>query len=303
MYTAAQIMSGLAVLQAQNLVLTNDDGWAVAQIRAQYAALTNAGFEVVLSSPAENMSGTGSSTATPIPLIIPCEYDSCPAGSPAYGCNASEHHFNYVNAYPVDAARYGVDTLAPQFFNGSAPDLVVSGPNIGTNLGVIVQFSGTVGAAAEAAKLGIPSIAFAGSSGSQVSYTTLESTPNATSTLSSYIYSALTVHFTQTLINGGSGPILPSGVLVNVNYPAIDDCPDASDYEWVFSRNLYDIFATDVSTCGSTVLPTETSVVDTSGCYASVSVLDAYTKTDVNSTIQAAVLERLDALPLSCLPS
>ena len=31
---------------AQNLVLTNDDGWAVAQIRAQRDALVDAGFDV-----------------------------------------------------------------------------------------------------------------------------------------------------------------------------------------------------------------------------------------------------------------
>ena len=30
----------------------------------------------------------------------------------------------------VDAARYGITTLAPKFF-GSKPDLVVSGPNVG----------------------------------------------------------------------------------------------------------------------------------------------------------------------------
>lgn len=31
---------------ARNLVLTNDDGWAVASIRGQYEALTKAGFDV-----------------------------------------------------------------------------------------------------------------------------------------------------------------------------------------------------------------------------------------------------------------
>ena len=30
----------------QNLILTNDDGWAVAQIRAQRDALVDAGFDV-----------------------------------------------------------------------------------------------------------------------------------------------------------------------------------------------------------------------------------------------------------------
>jgi len=193
--------------------------------------------------------------------------------------------------------------LAPQFFNGSAPDFVVSGPNIGTNLGLVAQFSGTIGAAAEAARLGIPSAAFAGDSGSQVSYTTLESTPSATSTVSSYIYAALTTYFVKMLTITGLTPIISSGVFLSVNYPSIDDCPTQSDFKWVLSRNLDNIFATDVETCGSTTLPSESTVVGTSGCYASVSVLDAETKLDVDSTLQAAVLTRLGDLPLSCLPN
>ena len=32
----------------------------------------------------------------------------------------------------VDAAKYGIDTLAPKFFDGALPDLVVSGPNVGS---------------------------------------------------------------------------------------------------------------------------------------------------------------------------
>ena len=42
-------------VSAQNIFLTNDDGWAVAQIRAQRDALVDAGFNVrlrlFLSSP------------------------------------------------------------------------------------------------------------------------------------------------------------------------------------------------------------------------------------------------------------
>jgi 5'-nucleotidase len=34
----------------QNVVLTNDDGWAVAMIRQQYTALNNAGYKVYFYS-------------------------------------------------------------------------------------------------------------------------------------------------------------------------------------------------------------------------------------------------------------
>ncbi|KAI0920447.1 hypothetical protein AcV5_010176 [Taiwanofungus camphoratus] len=290
---------------ARNLVLTNDDGWAVASIRGQYEALTKAGFDVVLSAPTENQSGTGSDTTTPTVLTEPCEYDTCPIGSPPEGFNASNPHLNYVNGYPVDSVRYGIQTLAPKFFYGFAPVFVVSGPNIGNNLGGTTQISGTVGAACEAAKEGIPSTAFSGDTGAQVSYTTLASDPGASSSQSARIYGQLTTHYTETLLLAGLlfHPLLPPGITVNVNYPSIDGCANPADYRWVFARNVAGSGGTDVETCGSKTLPAESDVVGTSGCYISVSVIDDTTKTDVDSTLQAAVLERLLGLPFSCLPN
>ena len=32
----------------------------------------------------------------------------------------------------MDSARYGIQTLAPQLFDGAEPDVVVSGPNVGS---------------------------------------------------------------------------------------------------------------------------------------------------------------------------
>ncbi|KZT69464.1 survival protein sure-like phosphatase/nucleotidase [Daedalea quercina L-15889] len=307
--TAIRIVTALSCISAAwctgNIVSTNDDGWAVAQIRALYTDLTAAGFDVVISAPADNESGTGSSTETPQPLTEPCEYDSCPAGSPAEGYNASDPHLNYVNAYPVDAVEYGIQTLAPEFFSGAGPDFVTSGPNIGNNLGLAVLFSGTVGAACEAAKEGVPATAFSGDSGSEVSYTTLYSDPTASSTEAAWIYSALTVLYTQALFATDNDPLLPAGIIVSVNYPSIDNCSDASDYKWVLSRNLWDPFASDFAACSEdgSVLPTESDVVGTTGCYNSVTVLNATTKADVDSTLQGEVYSRLRELPFSCLPS
>lgn len=159
------------------------------------------------------------------------------------------------------------------------------------------------GAACEAAKEGIPSTAFSGDSGSQVSYTTLESNPDSSSTQAAHIYGQLTVTFTQTLLASGYSPLLPAGITVNVNYPSISGCSDADDYEWVFARNVAGSSGSDVETCGSTTLPTESDVVGTSGCYISVSVIGDTSKTDVNSTLQGAVKERLSGLSFVCLTS
>ncbi|KAI8972587.1 sure-like protein [Trametes punicea] len=289
---------------SQKILLTNDDGWAVAQIRAQRDSLVDAGFNVVLSAPAENESGTGSSSAPPVPLQQPCEFDTCPTGSPAEGFNASDPRLNYVNSFPVDAVRFGIQTLSPDFFD-SAPHFVVSGPNVGIastdNLGTVTLNSGTVGAACEAAKEGIPSTAFSASSLSQVSYTTLESAPTSPDTLSAFIYARLTSNFTSTLLSSPIRPILPPGITLNVNYGSTTfsssgtpngDCASADDFTWVFTRIIANNSATDVETCGSTHLPAETTVVQ-SGCFASVSVMNATTKADVDAATQGAVLARL----------
>ncbi|KAF9017670.1 sure-like protein [Hymenopellis radicata] len=276
-------------IAAQKVVLTNDDGW--------YEALKGAGYEVILSAPAENQSGTGSSSKTPTALTEPCQFDSCPTGSPAEGANASDPFLNYVNAYPVDAVRYGIQTLSPQLFD-SVPDLVVSGPNIGNNLGLSVLFSGTIGAASEAAKEGIPSIAFSSDSGTSVSYTTLTSDPDSDNTRTSRTISSLAVTFVKA-ITTAEGAILPPNVSINVNFPSTQNCAE-SDYKWVLSRIFWNPFATDVTTCGSSSLPTESDVVD-AGCFASVSVFDATSKTDADEDAQKYVLDRLGDF-LSCLP-
>ena len=60
MHLVALISAVLPLLvQATNVVLSNDDGWAEINIRTFYNALTSAGDSVVLSAPAENESGTG----------------------------------------------------------------------------------------------------------------------------------------------------------------------------------------------------------------------------------------------------
>lgn len=83
---------------AANIVLSNDDGWAEINIRQFYYALTNAGNSVIISAPADNKSGTGSADLPATTRLTPCEFNSCPAGSPAEGFNSSMKRFNYVNS-------------------------------------------------------------------------------------------------------------------------------------------------------------------------------------------------------------
>ena len=196
--------------------------------------------------------------------------------------------------------RYGIQTLSPKYFGGP-PDLAVAGFNVGANLGTTVLVSGTVGAATEAAKEGIPAIAFSGSSGSQTAW-------NAAPESYEQVYADLSTNVTQTLIASGT-PYLPEGIWLNVNYPEVGDgsCDNVADYKFVLSR-IYDavpfVTAKDVVTCENDGrLPTESSVVDTtSGCFASISVGEATAKTDTDAANQQIVLDKLSGI-LSCLSS
>lgn len=153
------------------------------------------------------------------------------------------------------------------------------------------------GAACEAALEGIPSIAFSGASGSQVSYTTLTTT-SSTSTQAANIYSALVVKFTNALL-GNSGAILPASITLNVNFASIMSCPSAESYKFVLTRIASSSSATDVTTCGTSKLTAESTAI-TKGCIATVSVMDASTKGDVNAATQAVVLAKISPI-LSCL--
>ncbi|KAK4497681.1 hypothetical protein PRZ48_010334 [Zasmidium cellare] len=283
--------------QAINVVISNDDGWAEINIRQLYNSLTKAGFNGIISAPAENKSGTGSSDEEPEKVGSDgCEFASCPAGSPPYGKNESEPQFNYVNSYPVTSMRYGIQNLSTTFFQGP-PDIAVAGFNVGTNLGIVTSISGTVGAATEAVKEGIPAIAFSGSSGHQTAW-------NAPVEPYMTIYADLSTNVTQTLTSSGK-PYLPKDVFLNVNFPAVSDrCPSTSSFQFVFSR-IYPavppLTPDDVETCGSKRLPLERSVVKrTDGCFASISVGNTF-KVDVQAEVQAVVLEKLKGI-LTCLP-
>ncbi|RDW65128.1 5' SurE family protein [Coleophoma cylindrospora] len=292
------LLALVPIAQAVNVVLSNDDGWAEINVRQFYDTLTSGGDSVVLSAPAENESGTGSLTGTPSTLTEACEFDSCASGSPAYGSNSSNTRLNYVNSYPATAMAYGINTLSETYFGGS-PDIAVAGPNVGANLGAAVWVSGTVGATTAAVKLGIPGIAFSGTTGAQTAWDV--------SPVPSYstVYAELSANITNTLIASGT-PYLPTDIWLNVNFPASTDtsCTSAADFSFVLSRifTATIISSDDAVTCGNGGrLPTETAVVGTSGCYASISVGSVNLDIDASAADQTTVLEKLSSI-LSCLP-
>lgn len=98
-------------------------------------------------------------------------------------------------------------------------------------------------------------------------------------------------------------PYLPEDVFLNVNFPSVDGCSSADDFSFVLSRLFTAvplITDDDVETCGSNRLPTESDVVDTDGCYVSISVGKS-DKSDADATLQGDVLQKLGDF-LTCLP-
>ena len=123
------------------ILLTNDDGINSVGIWAAYQALSEIA-DVTVIAPSSQQSAVGRSLSIFEPI------------------RATSVRINGVNAYsiggkPTDSVIIGLYGLE------IAPDLVVSGINIGENLSFeSVMTSGTIGAALEASNQGVPAIAF-----------------------------------------------------------------------------------------------------------------------------------------------
>ena len=138
------VWAGPSVVRAQRpyrILVTNDDGVRAPGILAVAQALQSLG-EITIAAPAENQSGKGHSIVTSDPIFV--DQVALPGGLRAYS----------IVATPATCVKVGVRALMP-----GRPDLVVSGINRGYNLGMVTYVSGTVGAAREAALMGIPAIA------------------------------------------------------------------------------------------------------------------------------------------------
>ncbi len=123
------------------ILLTNDDGIYAGGILAAWQELRKVGQVEVVAPDAER-----SAVGHAITLLLPLRAKEVVRRSARFGYA--------VNGMPADCVKLAVKAILPR-----APDLVVSGINLGANTGTNVIYSGTVSAATEARILGIPSIA------------------------------------------------------------------------------------------------------------------------------------------------
>ncbi len=125
------------------ILLTNDDGIDAPGLAALYKAVQGLG-EVHVVAPEKVQSATSHAVTFHRPIRVASHPGPGGEGMPGTS----------VGARPADCVKLAITNLVPQPI-----DLVISGINAGANVGVNVIYSGTVGAAREAAFFGIPAIA------------------------------------------------------------------------------------------------------------------------------------------------
>ncbi len=126
-----------------HILLTNDDGYNAPGIQTLYQALrSQTNHDISIVAPEGQRSATGHSITLFQPLLV-TEY------------NLDREQKGYaVSGTPSDCVKLAIQGgLVPK------PDLIISGINLGPNLGTDIFYSGTVSAAMEGVLLGVPALA------------------------------------------------------------------------------------------------------------------------------------------------
>ena len=119
------------------ILLSNDDGYFAPGLERLAADLAPHA-ELTVVAPERDRSGASNSLTLDRPLTV----------------RRAPNGFQFVNGTPTDCVHLAVTGLL-----GELPDMVISGINLGANMGDDTIYSGTVAAATEGYLLGIPSIA------------------------------------------------------------------------------------------------------------------------------------------------
>jgi 5'-nucleotidase len=240
---------------ARNILITNDDG-LTSNVKALHEALKARGHDVIVVVPCRQQSGMGGALQAmqPLgPLASDCLNGAASVGDPGAGPMTRPDlgpDFHYVDGTPVMATLYGIDVVGHARWN-KAPDMVISGPNIGRNVGGIVVSSGTVSNVQYALIRGIPAIALSAGAGT-------DSGPDLDNPLSAAVAGRVLELVGRLEDSSGAGPLLPAGTALNVNFP---DALDSADWKLarIGTSMAYDLrFVTDLqgpSAAGNPALP------------------------------------------------
>ena len=119
------------------ILISNDDGYFAPGLEHLAAALAQHA-EITVVAPERDRSGASNSLTLDRPLSV----------------RRAPNGFLFVNGTPTDCVHLAVTGLLD-----GLPDMVISGINLGANMGDDTIYSGTVAAATEGFLLGVPSVA------------------------------------------------------------------------------------------------------------------------------------------------
>jgi 5'-nucleotidase len=166
------------------VLLTNDDGIYAPGLKALHDALRTE-HEVHIVAPEVEMSAVGHA----ITLTSPLRVQEVKNNGSFFGWA--------VRGTPADCVKIAVQELLSEM-----PDVILSGINLGANVGVNILYSGTVSAATEGAFLGFPSAAISLDSRKDPDFT-------------------FAAQFSREIIRFMKSCHLRKGIALNVNIPAV----------------------------------------------------------------------------------
>lgn len=124
----------------KRILITNDDGYQSPGLLALQSALSPLGH-IMIVAPASEKSACGHGMTLTRPLRF---------------VEIEDDFYKLEDGSPTDCVYLSLNAL---YQEGFMPDLIVSGINIGSNMGEDISYSGTASAAMEGVLHGIPSIA------------------------------------------------------------------------------------------------------------------------------------------------
>ncbi|GGD48233.1 5'-nucleotidase SurE [Malaciobacter pacificus] len=124
----------------KQILLTNDDGFDAIGLKALIEALSPIA-RLIIVAPAKNKSACGHSLTLDRPLKLD---------------KIDDDFYKIDDGTPTDCIFISLNNLFKEEYK---PDLVISGINIGANMGEDITYSGTAAGAMEAVLQGIPAVA------------------------------------------------------------------------------------------------------------------------------------------------
>ena len=129
-------------MKRKKIFLTNDDGWDAKGLEKLIEALSPLAQLIIVAPATEKSASAHSMTLTrPMKLV-----------------GVDDDFYKMDDGTPTDCVFIGLNNLFDTEL-GDKPDLVISGINVGSNMGEDITYSGTVAGASEAILQGVPAIA------------------------------------------------------------------------------------------------------------------------------------------------